>query len=190
MPLPQQVIDRLTREPPKTPGWSVGIILFSVTLVVIAFGVYFGITLAYEPYVESQISSVNNQVSSIAASVSSADQTNLIAFYSEIANVRSALTNHVYLSRFITWLEESTEANVYFTSLSFSSGNTVGLTGIAANESDVNQQLAIFEASPEISQATISNVSFLASNGKWQFTISLKMEPSLFLAAASSSTTP
>lgn len=189
MPLPQQVIDRLAREPAKTPGWSTGIILFSVVLVVIAFGAYFGITLIYEPYVASQISTVNNKINTLAVSVSSADQTNLISFYSEIANVRTALANHIYFSRFFTWLEGRTEANVYFTSMSLSAGDTVGLSGVAANESDVNQQIAIFEAAPEALQTTVSNVSFLSATGKWQFTVTLKMDPSLFLASAASSST-
>ena len=189
MPLPQQVIDRLTHDAPKTPGWSAGILLFSAGLLVIALAVYFGITLFYTPYVNNQISSVNAEINAAASAISPTDQTNLVAFYSEIANVQSALANHVYFSHFFTWLEQNTEANVYYTRFTFSSGNQIGLSAVAASEADVNQQMAIFEASPEVSQATISTVSLLQANNTWQFTVTLVMNaPLIFSATVPSST--
>ncbi|HEX4104207.1 MAG TPA: PilN domain-containing protein [Candidatus Paceibacterota bacterium] len=198
MPLPQQVIDRLTHESPRTPGWSVGILLFSLGLLVIALAVYFGITLFYEPYVNGQISSVNAEITAAASSISPSDQTNLAAFYSEVANVQSALANHVYFSHLLTWLGQNTEANVYYTHFTFSSGNQIGLSGVAASEADVNQQMAIFEASPEVSQATISTVSLLQANNTWQFSVTLTMNAPLVFgatvpsstAASASTTTP
>jgi len=56
MPLPDKVIEQLGREPPKTPGWSFGIVMFSGTILFIAVFIYFGLTLGYEPYLQLQIS--------------------------------------------------------------------------------------------------------------------------------------
>jgi len=190
MPLPQQVIDRLTHDTPKTPGWSGGVIVFSVVLLVIMLGIYFGITLGYEPYVNNQISAANTQINSVALSVSTADQSNILSFYSEIANVRSAITNHVLFSDFLKWLEGHTEANVYFSRLTFSSGNQISLSGNAASEADVNQQLAIFESAPEVTKVTISSVALAQGNNTWQFSAVLTMNQSLVFRPGTATTTP
>src|ERR1035441_315975 len=112
MPLPQQVINQLSREPSETPGWSGGILLFSGALLLIILAVYFGMIFAYEPYLNGEISSVQSQIATLGQTISPGDQANLIAFYSQIANLQSLLHNHVIFSQFLSWLEQNTEAHV------------------------------------------------------------------------------
>lgn len=176
MALPQQVLERLSREPPQTPGWSFGLLFFSGALLFIALLAYFGLTLGYEPYLTNQIDGITTQVNTVAKSISPQDETQLVAFYSEITNLRQALKNHVVLTPFFAWLEKNTEANVYYSSFSLSSGNRVAIQGYGATEADVNQQTAIFEAAPEVASANLSSVSLSPETGKWQFSMTLTMK--------------
>jgi type IV pilus assembly PilN-like protein len=188
MALPQQVIDRLTREPAGTPGWAFNMVLFGGGIFGVAMVIYLGITFAYLPYINSQISSLQTQINTTASMISPADQTNLATFYSEIKNVQSTLANHVIFSRFLSWLETNTEANVYYSGATFSSqsGNKISLVGVGQNEADVNQQMAIFEAAPAIKAVSLSSVSFESATGVWQFNVTLTVDPTAVLRLSSS----
>jgi uncharacterized membrane protein YvbJ len=87
MPLPQQVVEQLSRESSRTPGWSSGIILFSGTVFGVVLLVYLGLTFGYTPYLNAQISQANDQIKKLDQSVSADDQTKLATFYSQVTNL-------------------------------------------------------------------------------------------------------
>lgn len=182
MPLPDKVIEQLGREPPKTPGWSFGIVMFSGTILFIVVFVYFGLTLGYEPYLNSQVTKQQDQINQLGQSISPADQGNLINFYSQISNLKTLLKNHTLTSKLFAWLEKNTEANVTYQSLSFAQGNQITLAGTAISEGDINQQIAIFESSPEISKVNLTSVaSGQSGNSGWAFALTLTVSPSIIL---------
>ena len=185
MALPQQVIDRLSKEPPKTPGWSLGILTFSAGVFAIVLVVYFGLTLGYEPYLNSQVAQVNAKMDTLSKAISADDQTKFVSFYSQIVNVQAVLVNHVTFSQFFAWLEKNTEANIYFSHVGFTAPNQVSLTGFAKSEDDINQQLAIFEAAPDLKSAVISSAGFSAAGGLWQFSAILILNPTLIHGSSS-----
>jgi Tfp pilus assembly protein PilN len=188
MPLPQTVVEQLGKEPPKTPGWSVGMLTFAGSLLFLVVLIYVGLTFGYEPYLNGQISTTQNQINQLSQQISPADQTNLINFYSELSNLKSLLANHVIASNLFPWLEQNTEVNVYYTSFSFSGGDQITLSAVAKSEADVNQQLAIFESSPEVSNVIFSGVSAGAAGG-WSFDVTLTINPSILSNASSTMTT-
>jgi Fimbrial assembly protein (PilN) len=175
MALPQQVLERLSREPPRTPGWSSGLLMFSGGILFIALLVYFGLLYGYEPYLNGQISGLTTQINTAANSVSSADRDALFTFYSEVANLNDVLGNHVTFSHFLSWLEKNTEANVYYTQMTLAGSGQITLAGNAATEADVNQQVAIFEASPDVASVNLSTVSAAAGGSGWSFNLTIKM---------------
>lgn len=182
MPLPQKVVDQLGMEPASgTPGFAPGALLFSGGLLFLAAIIYCGLAFGYEPYLQSQLSAAQNQVNALNQSISASDQSQLVDFYSQIANLQTLLANHLLPSQFFSWLEENTEANIYYQSFSLSAQDQVSLTAVAASEADVNQQIAIFENSPEVSSVSVSSVSApqLAQEG-WGFSVTLDMNPSVF----------
>jgi len=185
MPLPEKVIEQLGREPSGTQGWAVGALFFSGGILFLAIVIYLGLTFGYEPYLQSELSTTQNQVSALDNTISASDQSQLINYYSQIANLQTLLQQHVLSSQFFTWLEQNTEANVYYQSFGLSEGNAVALGGVAKTEADVNQQIAAFENSPEVSSVTVSNVNApqLLGNG-WSFTVTLDMNPSVFLLSS------
>jgi hypothetical protein len=180
MPLPQQVIEQLGREPETSQGWATGAVLFAGGVFLLVAVMYGGIKFAYEPYVNNQILQAKNKIANVDQSVSVNDEQQIVDFYSQIANLNTALTKHVYVSTFFGWLEKNTEANVYYQNLDLSSGDRVGIKGIAKTEADVNQQIAIFEASPQVTSVVISNVSTAQGGAGFEFDGTLIMDQSAF----------
>jgi hypothetical protein len=183
MPLPQQVINQLSQERADTPGALSGVLIFTGIIFLIAVAAYFGLMFVYQPILGNQLTAIQEKISTVDQSISSNDQAGLVAFYSQMVNVQSLLTNHVLFSQFLTWLQQNTEANVYYTQLSFSSGNQITLTAYAATQADAVQQIAIFESSPEVQSVIIPNVAVSGSNGFYTFSATLVMNPALFVAA-------
>ena len=181
MALPEQVVEQLGREPNETQGWAFGAILFSGGILFLVVIIYLGLVYGYQPYLEKQISTTQGQLSTLNNSIAPTDQTNLINFYSQISNLKTLLKKHVLSSQLFTWLEKNTEANVYYQSLALSTGYKVNIIGHAISESDINQQISIFESSPEVKSVSVSNVGLAQGTSGWNFTVLLTMNPSLFL---------
>ena len=169
MALPQQVIDRLSGDTYKAPKRSSGLLLFSVGIFFLTICVYLGITMGYEPYLNSQVSQLQQQMDAAGKSIPADQQNNLLNFYSGLSHLQVLLKNHIVFTPFFAWLEKSTEANVYYSHLVFSSGNQVALTIEAKTQADFDQQLAIFESAPEVSHIAVSEIAPLQINGSsWQ----------------------
>jgi hypothetical protein len=185
MPLPEQVVEQLRKEPAKTQGWAWGAILFCGGVLFLAALIWAGLLFGYEPYLESQLAATQKQVTVLDNSVSPADEAQIVDFYSQAANLQTLLANHVLSSQFFSWLEQNTEANVYYQSLGLSQGGVVTLAGNALSEGDVNQQIAIFENSSEVTAVNVSTVTAPQSSGApWTFSMTLTMSPSLFLSSS------
>ncbi len=188
MPLPQQVIEQLGREPERAGGGFSGTLLFSIGILVVVAGMYFGMLFGYEPYLNNQISAVKSEVSKANASVTPDQQTQLVNFYSQISNLQTILAHHMYDSKFLAWLESNTEANVYYQGMDLASGYRVTLKGVAKTEADVNQQVAVFEGSSDVASVAVASVANASQNGisaasGIDFTLSLVMKPSVFLSS-------
>jgi hypothetical protein len=169
MALPQQVIDRLSNDTQKTPRWSHGLLLFSAGIFFLIIFIYLGITVGYEPYLNSRISQLQQQMSTVSKSIPANQQSALVNFYSGLFHLQALLKGHVVFTPFFAWLEKSTEANVYYSHVVFSSGNQVAVTVEAKTQADLDQQLAIFESAPEVSHIAVSAIAPLQiNNGSWQ----------------------
>jgi|GEM_PF-417868 hypothetical protein len=192
MALPQQVVQQLNQGSSRSPGWSSGIILFAGSIFFIIIFIYAGLKFGYEPYLNSQLSSLQGQAQKLGQSVSASDEASLVTFYSQISNIQSLIKGHVFFSQFLTWLEQNTEGNIYYTNMSFASGDQITLSGVAKTSADITEQVAAFEASPNISSVTLSNVAFSSSANDWTFNAVLVLNSSILLwtPGASSPTVP
>ncbi len=179
MPLPEKVIEQLGKDTEKTPGWSTGLISFSAAILFITLFLWAGLQYGYKPYFDAQTQKIQDQINQVNQSISPTDQTNLINFYSQLANLRQLLAEHTMPVNILSWIEANTEQNVYFSSFSFSGDGSMTLSANAETEADANQQIAIFENSPEVKKFSVSGVSALTGSGSWQFTITMSVDPTL-----------
>ena len=185
MPLPQKVIEQLGHETTETQGWATDALFFSGGILFLAIVIYLGLSFGYAPYLQSQLKTTQDNVSALNNSISTGDQTQLVNFYSQIANLQALLQGHEVSSQLFTWLEKNTEANVYYQSMNLTSGYRVTLTAVALSEADVNQQIAIFENSPDVSSVAVSNVSApQLPGGVWDFNATLVLQSSVFIATS------
>ncbi len=180
MPLPQQVIEQLGREAPESQGWAWDALLFCGGMLFLAVAIYVGLKYGSEQYWSAQIIRTQDAVNAAAASVPVTDQAQIVSFYSQSANLKSALAGHQFTSKFFTWLENNTEANVYYQNLQLSAGGKVTLKGAAKTEADINQQLAIFENAPEVTGVSLSGVSVAQTGSGYTFNVVLTMASSVF----------
>jgi hypothetical protein len=185
MALPQQVIDNLSNEKQETPKSFSGLITFSIGMFILLVVIYLGIIFGYDPYLNSQLSQTDTQMNNLVKSIPGDQQASLLKFYSGLSNVQVLLKNHTAFSPFFAWLEKNTESNVYYTNLSISSQQKISLTVNAKSQSDMEQQIAIFEKSPDISNFSISSINSSQQSGNsvlWQqASVSFSMATSTFI---------
>lgn len=187
MPLPQQVVEQLGQEPERTHAVASGALMFCGGLLVFVAALYFGIG-AYASSLQNQINSLQAQVTQANAAISPAEQQQIIGFYSQITNLKTVLGAHEYTTGFLSWLEKNTQSNVFYQGLNLTPGGKVILHGIAKTEADVNQQIAIFENSPQVANTVVSTIAPASQSGGGlasglQFSVTLTMQPSVFASA-------
>jgi hypothetical protein len=187
MPLPQQIINQLNHDPAETPGWLSGLLLFSCLIFGIVLILYFGLLMVYQPKLNTDLTAAQEKVAATDQSIASGDQTQLIDFYSQVVNMQGLLRTHILFSQFLSWLEKHTEANVYYSQLSFASGNQITITATARTQADVSQQVAIFESSPSVKKVIIPSVTAAnGGGGGLSFAMTLIMDPLIFVATTTS----
>jgi len=175
------------RETQGGHGIAGGALLFCGGMLIFVLALYFGIAFAYTSYVNSQITSLKQEISTANQSVSPAKEQQIIDFYSQTSNLKTILAGHVHTSQFLQWLGNNTEANIYYQSLDLTAGYKATLKGIAKTEGDINQQIAIFESTSTVESVVVSSVAVaqpqpgtsVTSPGV-SFTLTLTMLPSLF----------
>jgi len=173
MALPEQLVERLSREPVQTPGWSGRLLMFSATVFFISIAVYVGILYGYKPYLEKQVADLDNQIKTYSQQIPPEEQTKLVSFYSQIANLQSILASHVISSQLFDWLEKNTVPTIYYSKLDLlSSSNQLNLSGYSKTVDDFSRQMILFQNDPLIERIAINSVT-AGANNLWQFDITL-----------------
>ncbi|MDP2741602.1 MAG: hypothetical protein Q8O66_02885 [bacterium] len=173
MALPEQVVDRLSHEPVRTPGWSGQLLMFSATIFFISIAVYGGIVFGYKPYLEKQISDFNAQINDFSKKIPTEEQNKLVSFYSQIVNLKGILRQHSVSSQLLEWLEKNTVVSVYYNKMDFSlSSGQLNLTGYSKTVDDFSKQLIVFQNDPIVQRIAVNGLT-ISTNNMWQFNINL-----------------
>lgn len=176
MPLPEQAIERLVRKPETARGTYGQLLMFSGTLFFFAIIVWAGLVFGYRPYLEKQITEVQNQVRISNEKIPKDEQQALVRFYSQVANVRTLIANHILSTPSFDLLERVVHPNVAFTKASITvAQNQLVLSGTAKTVSDVVTQEKLFEVQPAVTSVTTNNVN--ATVGGYQFVMTVSLRP-------------
>ncbi|MEK7507926.1 MAG: hypothetical protein AAB602_02480 [Patescibacteria group bacterium] len=179
MPLPQKVVEQLGREPPRTPGWSGKLLMFSGTIFFVVLSVYLGLAFGYTPYLKAQIAKINKDIDQFGQQVSSGDQLKLVNFYSQLGNIKSLLASQIIGLRAFDWIEKNTQVNSYIKNLTVNF--TVGQMSYNVSTitmDDALQQVSWLENKPEIEKLGIGGIS--SSGSEWQFSVQLSLDRNYF----------
>lgn len=179
MPLPQKVVEQLGREPPKTPGWSGKLLMFSGTIIFVTLSVYFGLSFGYTPYLKAEIAKINKDIEQFGQQVPVGDQLKLVSFYSQLGNIKSLLSSQIIGLRAFDWIEKNTQVNTYIKSLSVNlAGSQMSYGASAITMDDALQQMAWFQNKKEITKVGIGGISL--SEDQWQFSVQATFDKGYF----------
>ena len=193
MALPEQVVERLSREPVQTPGWSSRLLMFAGTIFFITLAIYFGLTFGYKPYLDNQVKQLDDQIQKFTQEIPISDQNQLAVFYSQLANLDGILRGHVISSPLFDWLGGRTQSNIAYAKFNFAARTgQLALNGVAKTMNDFIQQLQIFQAESLVQRINVNSLT-VSSNGGWQFDMMLFLDQTLLSQLSppqSSSSTP
>lgn len=188
LPLPQQpTYAQVVERAPRSPAWFGQLMAFAIMLLVLVIVVYFGITFGYRPYLEKQVTSLDNQIAEFSRKVPADEQANILTFYSQLANLKTVLGKHTATPAFLRWLEAGTVQSVRMSKVTMNvSSRQIQITGIARSQAEVAQQVASFQSRPGVERVDFRNSQ--AVGGGVQFDMVITVVQGFFTAAAQAAT--
>lgn len=190
MALPTQEIERLTRGKSAEQGSYKQLLLLAGSLFAISLIIYLGLSYGYEPYLNGQKDDLDMQIQEFSKKIPQEDQTKLVSFYSQLANVKTLLGKHPMTSKAFDWLERNTQANTYFTKLTFNVPTSqLTLLGNSRSPQDAAEQAAIFESQPEVLRLNLNNLA-VSPGGGWQFNMTIFMDSKFLLPTGAAGVPP
>src|SRR5882724_4721501 len=108
MPLPQNAVDQISREPAWTPGWSGRLLMFSLTVLFISLVVFLGLKFGYHPYLAARVSDVQAQTAQFLNGYPPATRNAVIRIATQFSNVSKILGGYVSSQDLLDWLETHT----------------------------------------------------------------------------------
>lgn len=181
MALPKTVVEQLSRRPTSSPGVFGQLIIFSALIFIISIGAYFALTYLYAPTVQARLDTVNKDLDTFSKKISSSTQAQVIAGYSQAANITKLISQHAFPSALFNWIEKNTIDKVYFPSVDFRYGKSyleVRLLGQAPSMNDIIAQVKAFQGLPDAKAVDFKGSSF-SPKGVWDFEIDLSVDPAL-----------
>jgi len=174
----QSALEQELKRAEKLPvGWPWRLLLFSIIVFGATIAGYLGITLGYQPYLNSQIKTLDAKIVDLTQTVGEEQQKNLVTLYSQLSNIQNLLNSHTSASKVFDLLEKNTQPQIYYLSLIFSlTAKEIQLDGSAPNYGVLSQQLEVFKQIPEIKKVSLRD-SAAVDDGTIHFSVRLIFKP-------------
>ncbi len=171
------VLEEQLKKSPRIPvGLPWRILIFSILILSTTTVTYLGITLGYKPYLNYQITTLDNKINELSKGIGSDQQENLVATYSQLANIQNLLNSHTTVSKLFDLLEKNTLIQVYYSAWDLSlPERKIKIDGSAVSYDVLSQQLEAFRNAPAIERVSLSD-SKVANDGSVRFSIQLIFE--------------
>jgi len=132
------------------------LLIIGAVLIVLSVLMYAGMEFGYKPYLNTQIAEADARISELSASLQEGQQKDVIGLYSQMYNISSLLSDHVYPSRVFTFLEQVLLPAIRLTSLDADLRKaTIKIEGVASDMDTVTLQLATIQAHEHVSSAVL-----------------------------------
>lgn len=164
-----------------TIEWPRRLFIFSTFLAGIILVITLGLRYGYESYLARAISEKDTALEGLAKQIPDADREGFIAFYSQLLNLKSVLTNHTTAGGLFTWLERNINAHVSITRFNLTmKTNTLTIDGLAASYKDLSEQLTVLQMLPEVDRYSVDQSQ--ASDRGIQFKLAVVLKNTVFKA--------
>ena len=158
-------------------GWPWRLFLFSVLIAATSLVAYVGMEFGYKFYLQSQIQAKDQAIKDLTQKVSEQDQEKFINFYSQMANLKVLLDEHIIVSKIFPFLETNTNKLVYFNVLDFNfKDRRLSLEGFAQSYEILAQQLEALNRAPEVNQLLVNESQTQGNIVKFRLSFVLKPE--------------
>jgi hypothetical protein len=160
-------------EAPASVGLPWRLLIFSSVLFGLSLMIYFGLSVGYESYLNSRVSDLDGQLSKLSSSINQQDQQKFVGFYSQIANLKTVLGQHIFSANIFQFLEKNTLPQTYYGEAKFDTKSlNLELFGRTSSLQTLAQQLAQFEKASELQTVVLKSTDF-SQAGFISFTMSL-----------------
>ena len=158
-------------------GWPWHMFLFTLILLLSVTLGYFGLHFGYRPYLLGSIADTESKLIGLALGVEKESQDNFVTFYSQIANVKTLLANHVTTSKLFPLLESVTHQKIVYTSTNLIlSEKTLKIEGLAQSYEVISAQLVLYEGASWVEKVILDSSSLGDKSVKFSVRLKLKNE--------------
>ena len=127
-------------------GVSWRLLLFALFTFLIAVFAYLGLEFGYKKFLDDSIAKLDADIKASLTRVGDEEQANLVAFNSQIVNLKKITDAHVFGSNIFDFIEKSTGPTVTYGSMSLSIPKAeLTLDGVADSYSTLAAQAQFFE---------------------------------------------
>lgn len=158
----------------------------SLTIFILLAVLYLGINFGYKPYLVSQVKKWETNLLELSQSIDSDKQQQLLAFYSQSANIKTQLDSKQTVSGIFNLIENNTYPSVSYNSFKLDIGNQeIKLEGVAPNYETIVKELTLFERNPDVEKVILENYSVSESQSKkssaeFKFALKLILKKQIF----------
>jgi hypothetical protein len=156
----------------------ISVVIFGLTVLVWA-----GISFGYVPYLNSEIDKADADFNDLSKKIDASQQQVLTDFYSQLYNVQTLASTHLYPSKIFDFLEKNVYPAVRISSFQAGvSGGDARFDAITADFNTVINQLAILKADPNVLTVSLesSRQREAKDGGGVAFSVRMGFSPSFF----------
>jgi len=156
------------------------ILIVSVILLILSFGLYFLISFYFLPQKEAQITEMNEEISNMNKSAVGNNMSKLKEAEKYINDFKIIFENNPKTSNFFVNFDRFLQADINYSNLKLdSSSRKVNLTGSAQSNHYLMQQISVWENEEFLENYELSNIN-LKENEEVTFNVVLTFKQSLF----------
>ncbi|HOB89871.1 MAG TPA: hypothetical protein PKG74_00885 [Candidatus Colwellbacteria bacterium] len=157
------------REP---AGWPTRLLIFSLFILILLGVSYFGLAYGYKPFLLSDTESIQAQIDALNEQVSPQDRQTFIDFYSQIENLKTLISRHVFSSNIFSFLETNTRQDISYSSMDLDIPSlTANLGGTASTYESLASQLDVFQNLQEVESVSIGGATLGQTGVSFQMQI-------------------
>src|SRR3990172_176203 len=93
---------------------------FSFFMFLLVALTYFGLSVGYKAYLNRDIDKLEGALNDLRFEVPQEEQDELVSFFSQVANIKKVLDEHVIASNFFSVLEKNTHSQIAYTNMDLS----------------------------------------------------------------------
>jgi len=165
---------------PLPSTWPKGLLTFVLILCFLSGASAFGLNY-YNTVQNKKLEVLTSQFQEMRKGFSTENEEKIALFEKKIINLDKLLNNHVYFSNVLSFLEKTTDPQVYYTKLDFSlEKKSLVLEGVAKNQQILSEAVNGFVNDSKDIQTVILRDMKANSDKTVQFHLELILQPQVF----------